>query len=174
MSDSSWRIDCIHAWYNTGNFPIRLEVNIIMRVLIFFIFFLSCLAYPLIARGTGPHNEIILNTDIRCSECHQTLFLNEVSPEFNDATDSICLRCHQGERKLFSHPVGVKVRPAFSEEMPLSSDGRLMCITCHTFHSSFYMPILKKKVYLRRIVMEKNFCLRCHRQDLPDKTLVSY
>ena len=155
-------------------FPLRLELNITMRVLIFLIFFLLFLACPLIARGTGPHNDIILNTNIRCSGCHQTLFLNEITPEFNDATDSICLSCHKREKTLFSHPVGVKARHLFSEEMPLSSDGRLMCITCHTFHSSFYMPILKKKVYLRRIVMEKNFCLRCHRQDLPDKIVVSY
>ncbi len=164
----------IHPRNNTKNFPVRIEVNIIMRALIFSILFISFLEFPLIARGAGPHNDIILNTDTRCSECHQTLFLNEISPEFKDTTDSICLKCHQGEKTLFSHPVGVKARYAFPQDMPLSSDGRLMCITCHTFHSSLYMPILKKKVYLRRSVMEKDFCLRCHRQDLPDKTLISY
>jgi len=146
-----------------------------MRGLIFFILFsLACAASPPAALGLEPHNGFILNTKIRCSDCHEALALNEISPAFNDSADKVCLRCHQGEKAAPSHPVGIKVKTALPVDIPLSREGKLMCITCHTFHASFYLPVLKKKVYLRRIVMERDFCLRCHGQDLPDKTVVSY
>ncbi len=136
---------------------------------------LSCIALPSRASGTGPHNDIMLNTRIRCSDCHETISLNELSPEFNDSTDEVCKRCHRrGEGAALSHPVGMKVKTAFPRGIPLSSDGRLMCITCHTFHTASYLPVLKKRVYLRKGVLRRDFCNRCHGQDPSGGKVVSY
>jgi len=146
-----------------------------IKLLAAFTVFLSCAVLPSRAVGIGPHNDIMLNTSIRCSDCHETVSLNELSPEFSDSTDRVCLRCHRrdGDAPL-SHPVGIKVKSAFPADVPLSSDGRLMCITCHTFHTSSYLPVLKRKVYIRRGILERDFCQRCHGEDVRGKTVVSY
>ncbi len=78
--------------------------------------------------------------DLRCDTCHvpasgpQANTLHEsssrqVTGDINGACTSG--GCHVSDRSL-NHPVGVTVRARLPAHMPLDSQGRITCLTCHT------------------------------------------
>ncbi len=123
---------------------------------------LFVLAFTLSGPALASHNDI---TRIRCLSCHVKLPFNKIADRFSTQSIGVCQDCHREERITFSHPVGIPVRMKFPKDLPLSEDGKLICITCHTFHKSNYLPGYRKKTYLRRRVLGKRFCLICHEKD---------
>jgi len=69
----------------------------------------------------------------RCHECHKVDATGTL-PQLRDATDALCLRCHDGKlAKAEDHPVGrIFDRPDLRrpEEFP-ALDNKLGCVTCH-------------------------------------------
>ncbi len=145
-----------------------------LHVLTAFLLMSLCLFGPASALGAEPHNDVMINSNIKCSACHETMTFRSISTAFRDSTDDLCLGCHESEDMDFSHPVGIEAGPSFPPDIPLSSTGKIMCITCHTFHSSYYLPIFKKRVYLRKRALTKEFCLECHRKTLPVRIGISH
>ncbi len=137
-----------------------------MRAVLLFIILLLARSSPGAAQPPDPHNDI---TRTRCLECHEALPFRDASLRFKDTSDRACLRCHALDGRT-SHPVGVRVSRRLPADMPVSTDGRLLCITCHTFHTSSYLPVFKKRVRLRRTVMGRAFCASCHSGDSPVQT----
>ncbi len=127
--------------------------------------FLPGLLVILLSAGlsAGSHNDI---TDISCLDCHKMLPFNKIADKFSDSADRTCMKCHSADMAGFSHPVGIKVGVELPDDMPLGDGRRMMCITCHTFHSTTYINLSgEKKRFLRRAVTGRNFCASCHKTD---------
>ncbi len=120
------------------------------------------LVFSLSGKALSSHNDI---TRIRCLSCHVKLPFNKIADTFSTRSIEVCQDCHRDEMITFSHPVGMPVGIKLPKDLPLSKEGKLICITCHTFHKSNYLPGYRKKTYLRRSVLGKRFCLNCHERD---------
>ena len=72
----------------------------------------------------------------------------------NEAGFYVCGECHRGSIHLkASHPM-VDVTPTVSGGLPLGSDGRMLCVTCHMSHGSQHPYVLRKE--------ETELCRSCH------------
>ncbi|RMG02025.1 MAG: hypothetical protein D6726_08390 [Nitrospirae bacterium] len=121
------------------------------------------------AATLASHNEI---GKVRCLSCHVKLPFNKIADRFTLYSVKTCRKCHNEKMITFDHPVGIRVKKTLPPDLPLSEDGRMICITCHTFHRATYLPGYGQKTYLRRGVLGKRFCLNCHKTD-PLKPLMS-
>lgn len=109
-----------------------------------------------------PHSDV---AETGCLDCHMGLPFKDAPNRFHDSSDEVCIRCHRISETAVSHPVGVKPGHKLPVDMPLNSRGEIMCITCHTYHTSILIPSLKKKAFLRRTVADRMFCISCHKTD---------
>ena len=101
-----------------------------------------------------------------CMRCHLTDPGAEKAPVPLVAPESeLCRDCHSGMDALLTHPV--EIRPRHAEvpaDMPLSTEGKLTCSTCHDIHSSYRTPFGAPSHFLRRQVSGRRFCIICHRE----------
>lgn len=68
-----------------------------------------------------------------------------------------CYACHTALRQIYSHPVNVfpKAGMVIPPEYPLLPDGRISCISCHTYHGGNEEYRLLKSG-------KKELCIGCH------------
>ncbi len=71
--------------------------------------------------------------------------------------ESRCFDCHAGEGP--SHKTGVRPRGVVPPELPLSSDGRITCSTCHYVHGEANRANSFERIDNRR----GKLCLTCHK-----------
>jgi hypothetical protein len=105
---------------------------------------------------------------VRCLDCHSWLPLNDKKPSFRDEVGAVCAGCHRNAHLgagTFSHPVNVPSSMAVPRDMPLDAKGRIVCVTCHRFHTGHKDSDGKKSYFLRRSI-GKPFCYSCHKKSL--------
>ncbi len=115
------------------------------------------------------------------------MFVEKIlSPDrFTSESDDFCLECHRRESLGRSHPRGTvapRATPPLKVPEPfrLSSDGRLMCLTCHAAHGPYLSATPSfpgqgrydesatgggsgyKTYYLRRVGPGEGFAALCH------------
>lgn len=85
-----------------------------------------------------------------CLECHK----DKDSKELKMVVNELCLKCHPFSTRR-DHPVNIKasVKP---EKLPLDSEGKITCITCHEPHGK-----TKEDRLLR--MQFNTLCRECHK-----------
>ncbi len=132
-----------------------------------------------------------------CYECHKS-DLKKISPHISEAMGISCLTCHQDAPTIkdtqetvtlvdknidkicnFCHILDIDTHPRnvdniakLSEELPRSSDGKVVCITCHDPHGSISTINFLRERYVIDLefgkyenphnVKEYFNCLKCH------------
>jgi Doubled CXXCH motif (Paired_CXXCH_1) len=105
---------------------------------------------------------------LRCLDCHNTLPFRGRGLSFREGTEHVCAGCHKryhGKTGDFSHPIGMVTSMPVPMDMPLDGKGRIICITCHTFHKGYKDADGKRAFFLRR-AMGRAFCYSCHKKPL--------
>ncbi len=103
------------------------------------------------ARGHNPHD---YSKKDECAYCHTSSM-----PALKFDSVTICTRCHDGylgNHPVAKHPMGKRPGINISRLMPLSSDGKMVCYTCHDNHNRSSYPNMLRTDYLR-------LCSSCHR-----------
>lgn len=101
-------------------------------------------------------------TNQRCETCHTGTQsqLAHAAPAAAHAmqvgVDTECLRCHYDGP--VTHPVGIPNKKKPAPDLPLSTDGKITCITCHIGHSQQN----RFGVLLRKDNRRGGLCLSCH------------
>ncbi len=88
-----------------------------------------------------------------CNFCHITSDKTDIM-QLKASLAELCIECHSDRKSQDEHRVGV-VSPVKGDELPLSKDGRITCITCHDPHEKSGYPMLLR-------VNPSDLCLRCH------------
>jgi predicted CXXCH cytochrome family protein len=70
--------------------------------------------------------------------------------------DSECMRCHYDGP--VTHPIGIPNTKKKAPDLPLSADGKIICITCHIGHKQTD----RFGVLLRKDNRKGGLCLSCH------------
>jgi len=105
---------------------------------------------------------------VPCLDCHAWLPLNDDRPPFREGIGPKCVGCHRdyhGKAERLSHPVNVLPSMAVPRDMPLDAKGRIICVTCHRFHTGYKDSDGKKLFFLRRSI-GKALCYSCHKKSL--------
>jgi hypothetical protein len=95
-------------------------------------------------RSVTPHDHF--RRPEACPHCH-IVSGNIAAPGlFSADSERFCLGCHLMESLGRSHPVNVAPRErippmTIPKALPLSTDGRLMCLTCHAAHGAYLSSI---------------------------------
>ncbi len=121
---------------------------------------LSVLFMVLYAEGSGaeegrvlknPHN---YSVKTNCSVCH-TL----EPPELSFDAVSTCTKCHEGyivNHPVAGHPMAKTPEAGVSGVMHLSSEGKMVCHTCHDQHNRLKRPKMLRVPYFK-------LCVSCHK-----------
>lgn len=91
----------------------------------------------------------------KCGGCHDPHSTNN-EWVLKASSEMICLSCHaiEGDLREHNHPFNVTPKKELQNNLELTSDGKLECLTCHNPHSS-------KQPYMLKT--DKNIiCLGCH------------
>ena len=108
----------------------------------------------------GVHDDIVM---IGCLQCHERLPFAGHQIFFTETVNRACMECHQAH-SYFSHPIKVVPSMPVPADMPLDKDGKIACITCHTFHEGFINTEGRQKTsFLRRTMPGQLFCFSCHK-----------
>lgn len=111
------------------------------------------------ARAAGNDVEIVnphmVGDAMLCFECHTADI-----PRLKRAHVATCTRCHRGnisDHPVVGHPLD---RPVFIHDpvppLPLTSDKRIVCTTCHDPHEDTGFKSLLR-------VQLRGLCVQCHR-----------
>lgn len=92
--------------------------------------------------------KINLDTHKVCANCH----LSEGTDRIMEINE-LCLKCHPANKS--DHPTGV-VSKVIPERLPLDSEKRVTCYTCHEPHGKNTVNKLLRMDFNR-------LCLSCHR-----------
>jgi hypothetical protein len=152
----------------------------------YLIFVLSLMFYlPMSLAAENPHDIKQLKLSENCIICHTTLpktlpnegrgTIPEMSLYKGDGV-TLCTTCHDPKRA--SHMIGRKIEAALPVELPLAKERKIVCLTCHYTHGSFYTEQPRANVnffdklfdsermhnsfLLRLDNSEGDFCLLCH------------
>jgi len=96
-----------------------------------------------------------------CSTCHLPHGGNSNANLTKDL-EPLCMMCHPKGHKNFPHPTGVKpsadqeIRPG--SKLPLSSEGKVICTTCHEPHCEDIVFLL------RTDIIGGALCYQCHQR----------
>ncbi len=106
----------------------------------------------------------------KCLDCHFTLPFNRDKISYTEKVGDICRKCHQEfpchdqhSGKSFFHPLDVVPSINIPLDMPLDKQGRLTCITCHSYHAEFWDSEYNNEALLRRTKGVK-LCHTCHKK----------
>jgi len=116
------------------------------------IFFISCAAKVMPPEVKPP--EILVHKD--CNSCHLPHKMNE-KPLLNKPLSELCISCHPERVGKGEHAIGIKPQVAV-EELPLDTDGKMTCITCHDPHGSTGFGSLLRAPDFNAL------CIKCHRE----------
>ncbi len=126
---------------------------------IFFYVLLMCgIAY---SHAYAVHDEV---GKIKCLDCHPRLPFNGAKASLNERAAEVCTGCHAAGGKMsaiLSHPVNIVPSMVVPHDLPTDGQGRITCITCHTFHEGYRDAEGNKRYFLRR-QRGKAFCYGCH------------
>jgi predicted CXXCH cytochrome family protein len=128
------------------------------------IFILALLFVPARgARDRNPHNF----QEVGCTHCHLLVPGSSRTVQkkvFRKSIDSLCQECHEAALEdNLNHRVGIRPSMRVPEDLHLSPNGELSCITCHNPHADYLGPRGKNKTYfLRRGMLKRELCLACH------------
>lgn len=114
-----------------------------------------------------------------CQRCHEAVAsLGNGAAVASDATAraQVCLSCHTHDAA--THPVAARPQHAVPEDLPLSADGTVGCLTCHHAHGPltddepwasvslldrlFDRERLRRTFLLRRRNTNGELCRACH------------
>jgi predicted CXXCH cytochrome family protein len=90
----------------------------------------------------------------KCILCHTA-----EPPELSFDAVSTCTKCHEGyivNHPVAGHPIGKVPEAGVSSVMHLSSEGEMVCHTCHDQHNRLKRPKMLRVPYLK-------LCASCHR-----------
>lgn len=95
---------------------------------------------PSPVRAATPHDHF--RRPEVCPQCHIVSGGAASSDRFSAGSERFCLGCHRKESLGRTHPVNVVPRERtppmkIPETLPLSADGRIMCLTCHAAHGPY-------------------------------------
>ena len=130
------------------------------KSLFFFLIIIVCAAFAAFCLQRDPHDF----SDSECTLCHEGDLLGEHGIDDNRIT-FLCEKCHTD---LFSegymHPVDVMPQKVtdIPDDLPLSSMGRITCITCHDVHAPYETDFGDRSYFLRRPERGRLFCESCH------------
>ena len=118
------------------------------------------------ARDRNPHNF----QSVGCTHCHilvpgsSRIVQKRV---FRKSIDSLCQECHEAALEdNLNHRVGIRPSMKVPEDLHLSANGELSCITCHNPHADYLDPEGRNKTFfLRRGMLKRELCLACHSAD---------
>jgi hypothetical protein len=102
--------------------------------------------------------------NVACVDCHTRLPFTAGVPSLRNEVGDVCNTCHprhHGSDTMRSHPVNASPAVTIPPDMILDSQGKIGCVTCHTFHGEYRDENGKKRFYLRRSP-GKAFCYSCH------------
>ncbi len=133
------------------------------------------------AQELNPH-ELASNTNKdSCLQCHinkdlQNQQKNYPAMIFKKDEISMCMNCHTHDAS--THSVNIAVDFSVPADLPLSSTGKITCLTCHTVHGRLHSQRpwascnfmdhllnrerLTKTYLLRRNNAHGELCLTCH------------
>lgn len=110
--------------------------------------------------------------DTQCLDCHQTLPFDRKKLAYTEDIGTTCKKCHPtfpcgsgNNTDSFSHPLEVTPSMAIPQDMPLTAEGKMTCITCHSYHAEFWDAEYNNESLLRRTKGMK-LCHTCH-QNFP-------
>ena len=102
------------------------------------------------------------SSDQKCDACHTKpkVELAHATPVetrvLKTGVDSECLRCHYDGP--VTHTIGIPNTKKKAPDLPMSSDGKITCITCHIGHNQQN----RFGVMLRKDNRRGGLCLSCH------------
>lgn len=131
-------------------------------------------AWTLMAKTKSPHDF----QAIGCTHCHITVpgQSNIVRKRvFRRDISELCLECHEDSiENQINHRIGMKPSMKVPEDLHLSSNGELTCITCHMPHLSYTDKTKGGRTYfLRRSILNRELCLACHKEEKFDEPITS-
>jgi hypothetical protein len=146
--------------------------------------FLITVGFTSAAYADGRNSHEALMDTAKCEGCHvgkpnahpEEIYSGKKDAQIKDNVTTMCKECHEyGER---SHPTDVEVDFAVPADLPLKNN-RITCATCHYPHSAsesdrryisssfiggFFSKGEKHKTFfLRRMNVNGELCLACHR-----------
>ena len=130
--------------------PVRSFICMLLCTL----FMALCVEGSWAAEGRVLKNPHDYGVKANCSACHTAEL-----PELSFDAVSTCTKCHEGHifnHPVAGHPIGKVPETGVSVVMHLSSEGEMVCHTCHDQHNR-----LKRKNMLR--VPYFKLCASCHR-----------
>lgn len=89
-----------------------------------------------------------------CVACHTAEL-----PELSFDAVSTCTKCHEGfivNHPVAGHPIAKVPETSISTVMHLSSEGKMVCHTCHDQHNRLKRPKMLRVPYFR-------LCASCHK-----------
>ena len=121
--------------------------------------------YPTSALAIHDNTE-----DTACLDCHFTLPFDRDKLIYTEEVGNVCRKCHQDfpcndkkESGGFAHPVNVTPSMTIPLDMPMDKQGRVTCITCHSYHAEFWDAEYNNESLLRRTKGVK-LCYTCHKK----------
>jgi len=115
------------------------------------------------ARVETPHNF----QSVGCTHCHILVPGSSHTVQkkvFRKDIDSLCQSCHEAALEdNLNHRVGIRPSMKVPDDLHLSPQGELSCITCHNPHAEYRNPRTRSRSYfLRRGMLKRELCLACH------------
>jgi hypothetical protein len=88
----------------------------------------------------NPHSHFM--DPASCPQCHVYHGSKLEKGRFLPGTDTFCLDCHSLEGLGITHPIAIRPgngrrRMRVSADLPLDSEGKIFCLTCHYAHGPF-------------------------------------
>lgn len=116
-------------------------------------------------QNTGPDRSVDRASRIRSNRGHGSMKTSATE------TVALCLSCHRNYNGPSSHPVNISLQPDMlaAADYPLSSEGKITCLTCHNPHAAALKNLLRKSA-------ERQLCIGCHRDKSgtpPDGTYIT-
>lgn len=108
--------------------------------------------------------------DVGCTHCHLLVPGSSHTVQkkvFRKNIDSLCQECHEAALEdNLNHRVGIRPSMRVPEDLHLSPEGKLSCITCHNPHAEYGHDRSRGRSYfLRRGMLKRELCLACHRAE---------
>jgi predicted CXXCH cytochrome family protein len=124
-----------------------------MYMLKCFLLFVICVF--MIPMQVGAENGPAIKKD--CKLCHGNhgMSVGNQGMLLISPVPDLCIGCHRDRVGGGEHVIGVTPSESVAEELPLDSDGKVTCTTCHTPHVDGAYPSMLRK-------QPEEICQSCH------------